>query len=293
MHKWWMLAGFGVFGGVLILNGYFPQAASWKRIGAVLSTLIVAGLLVGAGWYIGHTPPEIANKAPAPKPRPTPLVPPPTSPKPEDRGGGERPLSRKPASTPQRERANKPKPPASEPAPALGLAPATGSISQSNSGGINIQQGTTGNYSPIINSPITVGDIPKAISPENMKELVSYLKTATNKAKVTIYADQFSGGYPFPSDFYDALKNANWDMTDKGVINVLGVSPPGRRFQGAVIHIKGVPLAPGETVNSDATDAISYIGRALEAFKVPRVLQRERDLDEGLIRIQFEGGFPK
>jgi hypothetical protein len=58
-----------------------------------------------------------------------------------------------------------------------------GSISQSNSGGINVQQGTTGNNSPIINSPITVGDVPKSISPQDMSALTSYFLNAKTKPK--------------------------------------------------------------------------------------------------------------
>ena len=35
-------------------------------------------------------------------------------------------------------------------------------VQQGNSGGINIQQGTAGDNSPIINSPVVVGDVPRA-----------------------------------------------------------------------------------------------------------------------------------
>ena len=42
----------------------------------------------------------------------------------------------------------------------------------------------------------------------------------------------------------------------------------------------------------DASDPASYIGNALQALKIPRILERKKDQPEGVISIIFEGGFP-
>jgi hypothetical protein len=167
-----------------------------------------------------------------------------------------------------------------------------GSISQSNSGGINVQQGTTGNDSPIINSPITVGNVPKSISPQDMSALTSYFSNAKNKAKVNVAADQISGAAPFPGDFYDALKAGGWIMLEQGVNQYIGFAAPGKRFQGAIVTVRGEPLGPNETVSFEGSDPITYIGAALEAFKIPRSLKRDKSQEEGVITVDFQGGFP-
>jgi hypothetical protein len=168
----------------------------------------------------------------------------------------------------------------------------SGSISQSNSGGINVQQGTTGNNSPILNSPITVGDVPKSISPQDMSALISYFSNAKNKAKVKVSADQISGAAPFPGDFYSALKAGGWTMLEEGVNQYIGFAAPGKRFQGAVVTVRGEPLGPNETVYFEAFDSTAYVGAALEAFKIPRTLKRDKNQEEGVITIDFQGGFP-
>ncbi len=170
--------------------------------------------------------------------------------------------------------------------------PATLTAVQSNTGGINIQQGTTGADSPIINSPITVGNIPKAISVQDMVVLKKYFLDAISKSKIQISADQFSGAAPLPDDFYDALKGGQWPMLDAGVTQVIGFSAPGKKFQGAVVTINGEPLSEGQMIYVDASDPVSYIGNALQALKIPLILKRKKDQPEGVISITFEGGFP-
>jgi hypothetical protein len=169
---------------------------------------------------------------------------------------------------------------------------ATPSVAQSNSGGINIQQGTTGADSPIINSPITVGNIPKAISVQDMVVFKKYFLGAKSKAKIKISADQFSGAVPLPDDFYDALKGGGWTMVDAGVIQVMAFSAPGKRFQGAVVTINGEPLPEGQLPSIDTSDPLFYIGNALEALKIPHGLNRNKTQPEGVISISFQGGFP-
>jgi hypothetical protein len=128
------------------------------------------------------------------------------------------------------------------------------SLFQSNSGGVNVQQGTTGDNSPIVNSPITIGSVPKDISPQEMDSIIRYLSSAPIKARVRITADQFSGNAPFPEKFYDALKNAGWNMLDDGVNSMMEFSPPGKKFQGAVLYVNGIPLKPNEIAYPEASD---------------------------------------
>ena len=167
------------------------------------------------------------------------------------------------------------------------------SLVQSNSGGVNVQQGTTGINSPIINSPITIGDIPKTISPVDMTNVVRYFQQAKSTVKIAILADQYSGAAPFPDDLYDALKTAGWMMQDTGVNRLMILSGPGKPFQGAVIAEKGEPLKPGETVFVPGSDPIAFLGAVLDAYKIPRSLQRTPGQPDGLITVTFRGGFPK
>ncbi len=114
-------------------------------------------------------------------------------------------------------------------------APTSGSLSQANSGGLNVQQGTTGNNSPIINSPITVGDLPKSIQPSDKAAIRDFFRSAKKMAKVQISADQISGVAPLPDEFYDVLKEGGWTMVEAGVNHYMGFAAPGRRFQGALL----------------------------------------------------------
>lgn len=165
-----------------------------------------------------------------------------------------------------------------------------GSLVQSNSGGLNVQQGTTGDKSPIINSPITIGNVPKDISPQDVISLTKYFSNAPIKARVIVSADQFSGNTPFPDKFYDALKDGGWPMLEAGVNRVMGFGPPGKKFQGAVLMVRGEPLK--STIYTDVSDPLTYIGNALVTFKIQRILRRVPDYPEGQIMIDFEGGFP-
>jgi hypothetical protein len=166
------------------------------------------------------------------------------------------------------------------------------SLVQQNSGGVNVQQGTTGDNSPITNSPITIGNVPKDISDKEMASLVDYLSSAPQKVPIFINADQISGTVPFPDKFYDALNSAGWPMIRPGVDRMTGFGPPGKPFRGAVVAVKGEPLKPGETVNTGPSDPLTYIGKALDRFKIPIILKREPNQTEGQIAIVFEGGFP-
>jgi hypothetical protein len=124
-----------------------------------------------------------------------------------------------------------------------------------------------------------------------MLDATQYLSSAKNKARIKIAVDQGNSAN-FADDFYKTVKDAGWPMEDEGADHFIGFGPPGKRFQGAVIVIKGEPLKPGETVYFDASDPMNYIGRVLELLKVPRILRREPNQPEGRILIQFEGGLP-
>lgn len=167
----------------------------------------------------------------------------------------------------------------------------TGSITQSNSGGINVQQGTTGNNSPIINSPISIGDVRKHIQPGDAEALKAFFASATRKGRVQISADQLSGAHPLPDEFYDAMKGGGWDMAEQGVAHIMAFSSPGRIFQGAVVTVRGEPIGP-EGISIGASDPLAFIARALDSLKVPRSLTRNPNAQEGVIAILFQGGFP-
>jgi hypothetical protein len=81
-------------------------------------------------------------------------------------------------------------------------------------------------------------------------------------------------------------------MLEAGVNQYIGFAAPGKRFQGAIVTVKGEPVGPNETVYFEPFDSMTYIGAALEAFKIPRSLKRDKSQEEGVISIDFQGGFP-
>ena len=73
---------------------------------------------------------------------------------------------------------------------------------------------------------------------------------------------------------------------------MIAFSAPGKKFQGAIVLVKGEALKPNEGVYFDSSDPVAYIGTVLTSLKIPRVLQRVPNQPDGQITIQFEGGFP-
>jgi hypothetical protein len=169
-------------------------------------------------------------------------------------------------------------------------------IQQSNSGGLNIQQATTGENSPIVNSPITVGSVPKRISQQDQLTLTDYLLKAKNSAKnikITMSTDQYSAPAPFVTDFYDIVNNARWPIRENAVNQIIGFGQLGpARFKGVVIVTKGEPLKDGETMTVRESDPLFYIATVLQSLKVPIIVKRDPNYQAGVIGIQFEGGFP-
>ena len=166
------------------------------------------------------------------------------------------------------------------------------SVYQSNSGGINVQQGITGDNSSIINSPITVGHVPKDIASSDMLQLTNFLSHADVKATVEVIADQYSSSEPFPEKFFQALESAGWKLASGGVDNEMMFGPPGPQYHGARILTYGDPIPPGEGVYIDRSSPTLYIGQALRSFGIQTVVERSRAQPEGKVVVIFQGGFP-
>jgi hypothetical protein len=171
--------------------------------------------------------------------------------------------------------------------------PSQGSISQNNSGGINVQQGTTGSNSPIINSPINIGNAPKAISPAEMKQLVAFLKQAPTKTIVFVGADQYTSDAPFPGEFLKAFHDAGWNTFD----SIVGKSGQDTLpyFRGARIYLSRKP-SPGQGYRYP--DPVAYICIALDSFKVPiQIIDEGEDgfhfatPSDEVISVEFLNGF--
>jgi hypothetical protein len=165
-------------------------------------------------------------------------------------------------------------------------------ILQQNSGGINVQQATTGENSPIINSPVTIGNVPKHISTQDRLELGAFLangKRFAEGVQIEISADQYSSPSPFPAEFYNLLNNATWSMRGPQVETFFSSSPHYRPdFKGAIIRSNGSDKDGAVLVN----DPLFYIANTLTRLHVPIVLDRNPGKEKGLIAVVFEGGFP-
>jgi hypothetical protein len=163
------------------------------------------------------------------------------------------------------------------------------SVQQSNSGGINVQQATTGDSSPIINSPITVGDVPKRISAKDLVTITQYLEDAKAKTRIQITSAQNANSLPFARDVYKAFKDAHWTMEGDGVGEPV-VLWGGKRFEGVTIKCKGEHIGPTETTTVHEGEPLFYIGNVLKKLQVPVEMDRDPDQKEGdLITLQFTG----
>lgn len=157
-------------------------------------------------------------------------------------------------------------------------------------GGVKIQQATAGENSPIINSPITVGNVPKRISPTDLTQVTKYLLGAQPKSRIRVAVAQNSNAIPFANDVYKAFKDAGWTMDGEGVAEVLVFFPPGKKFQGVNITYKGPVAEPNEQVQVHLGEPLFPIAVVLNALKVPLALTGDPEQKEAdLITIQFEG----
>jgi hypothetical protein len=121
-------------------------------------------------------------------------------------------------------------------------------------------------FSPNSKCHLTVGNIPKHISPEDMKTLKDYLSKAelrlTAGIELQISADQYSRSSLFVDGFYTLFHDSHWPMKDAGVAEVMTLAGPTvKKFQGAVVAIKGEPFQQGgeDTVVREP-DPLYYIG---------------------------------
>lgn len=164
-----------------------------------------------------------------------------------------------------------------------------GSMVQSNSGGVNVQQGTAGDNSPIIDSPITVGEIPKRIAPRDLTTVTQYLENATAKMRIQVSSAQNSNSLAFAQDIYKAFKDAHWTVEGNGVSEPIVIFA-GKRFEGVTISCKGPRLAANEKARITPGEPLYYVGTVLQMLKVPTVLNRDPDQkDADLITLQFTG----
>lgn len=165
--------------------------------------------------------------------------------------------------------------------------------SQNNSGGINVEQGTIGPNSPIVNSPITIGDLKKTIAQEQVPGLVQFLSSAPTKLRVVIGVDQYSGSHPFPSDFYDLLNKSGWPMRFEGLGNVQVFSDPRKMHPKAAVSIFGETPPEGEPKSLKAPDPRFYICAVLQNLNVPCELHHSKELSQDVVSIWFFDGFTK
>jgi hypothetical protein len=167
-------------------------------------------------------------------------------------------------------------------------------IQQSNSGGLNVQQATTGENSPIVNSPITIGDVPKHISPGDMANLTNYLHAVKDKfanVRVGVAADQYTQSSPFVDDFFKILSDAQLPMAAPGVQEIMVFNAhSSQKFKGVRIGVKGEPLKPGEGANVAPPDPLYYLTAIIDALRLPRQLDRDRNAEAGVITLKFLGG---
>jgi hypothetical protein len=162
-------------------------------------------------------------------------------------------------------------------------------LQQNTSGGISVQQSTAGDHSPIINSPITIGDVPKRISPQDTASLAQYLSGAQTKANIRVDVQQGSNAVRFADDFYKACKDAGWTMKDEGVNSMMLFGAPGKKLADVVITIKGEPLHPGEKPSVGSNEPLAYVVRVLNALKIEPILRREPNFEDGMLEVIFDG----
>jgi hypothetical protein len=166
------------------------------------------------------------------------------------------------------------------------------SISQSNSGGINVQQATTGSNSPIVNSPITIGNVPRRISPQDKAALSRYLPSAKSKTHIVIVADQTPDSAAYAQDLYNVMKDAGWPMVYDRVEGTIVIYAPGEGFRGVFMTFKGQPQANGEVLLSDS-EPMFYVAHVIvDVLRLPYVLRPDPNQSGDQITIEFTGGIP-
>ena len=271
------------------------EVAIWSlarrtRRALLASILILDGVLVGGGLLgINHWlhPEQVSTAGPTLKPtvpatRETPAPQPMTQ-------------SQSPATTP---RVSPPKSSEVPPTPlqarpqtgnAASKAPTapSGSIVQNNSGGVNVQQGTTGTNSPIIDSPITIGTLGKAITPKNKAVLAALFLNAKAKCRVLITADQHNAATPLPQDFLDVLVAGKWPVSGVDAYTDLSAATYGSG--GAMVMIRSDHSNEDQDRRFDDSEPIFYILKALQTENIRYVIYRSPLFTENTIKVDFRG----
>jgi hypothetical protein len=163
-----------------------------------------------------------------------------------------------------------------------------GSLIQSNSGGVNIQQGSTGAGSPIVNSPISVGLYPpRHVSSDWIAQGIPYLSVYPAKALV-LYPSTDGDAFTYAKEIADLLRTAGW--TVDGPNGAMIVSNGGPEY-GISITYKGEKTAPGQQVKL-VTDSSS--GRLLNFLlalqnKSDVYADPEPGVDEGHMTVTVNG----
>jgi hypothetical protein len=168
------------------------------------------------------------------------------------------------------------------------LAATRASQDQADSGRVNVRQGTTGNNSPIINSPITVGNTSLAFTQEQRTEIIDKLSHAAHKTTIAVVATQFSAGSKFPFDLYNIFKESGWSMYTDGVISVMALNlPSSTPMPSVIVKVHGDPS--DKSVPKDIADSLGYVAFVFDKVNLPKLISHELTVPEGEIVISFEG----
>jgi hypothetical protein len=150
------------------------------------------------------------------------------------------------------------------------------SLVQNNSGGVNVQQGTTGSNSPIVNSPISIGDVTKTISKEQSKSLASYLLQCPNKGKIEILGDQYSARGEFLDELYSLFSDAGWRMMETRPNIRMIAGPSAKQLSAVSVSEYGEPVIPGERVRVDSSEPAFCVLIALQKLGLTPSINRTK-----------------
>ena len=151
------------------------------------------------------------------------------------------------------------------------------SLVQNNSGGVNIQQGTTGNNSPITNSPINVGDVTKRISKEQIRNVGVLLSHCANKPKVDILGDQYSARGPFLDQLHALFTDAGFVMLEPRPNMRMIIGASAKELAQVSITEYGEPVAPGSVVQINSSDPAFCVLGALKALGLEPTVSRSKN----------------
>ncbi len=168
--------------------------------------------------------------------------------------------------------------------------PAAPSVAQNNSGGINVQQATAGNNSSIINSPVSIGQIPKSIPHADMVRLTAVLQHAPNKCSIRIQTDQWSAEPPFTRDLYNLFKDGGWPMGYPHVENHESLGGPIVAAHATIIE-SGEPPPQDELVSLNGDDPVATIAQVLTDLGYKPKIALNKDVPKGTVFIDFSGQF--